>query len=96
MAAPAIFSKPIAPTVARAAILGAALLLCGCAAAEPASLPIAGCQQQAQALGFRVLSVDSAQAEPEGTVVPVLVDWSQNGGAHLDCRPDAGGGVTIG
>jgi hypothetical protein len=81
------------------------LLLSGCSFfsifdSEPESvapaLPTGSCAQQAQALGFKVRGVETTSTGPEGSQTWVLVDWSDNGGAHLICRPGPNGTVTVG
>jgi len=83
------------------AAAAATLLLAGCSIFDvedvaPAAAPVAGCQQQAEALGFRVLAVEPAQPGPYGSVTPVLVQWGDSGGVHLFCRSNPDGSVTLG
>jgi hypothetical protein len=86
------------------ALFGAAMLLGGCsvfdeteAPAPTTAAPITGCQQQAQAMGFQVVRVDPQETDGHGDpVVPVLVNWGQNGGVHLLCRTGPNGTVTLG
>jgi hypothetical protein len=91
--------------MARIGILGMLVLapgLVGCAEdvpPPPQSLlgpTPAACQQEAQRLGFRVLGVEGTPVQqPDGsTDYPILVQWGNDGGVHLQCRT-SGGGVTI-
>jgi len=90
-----------------ASVLGIAFLLSACSVfgtdevaapqAPAVSAPITSCQQQAQALGFQVIRVDPPETDANGiTVTPLLVNWGQNGGVHLTCRPGPNGTVTVG
>jgi hypothetical protein len=95
------FPGGILGTSAIAVLLGAASLLSACSIfedteGEPAAAPITGCEQQAKALGFQVVQVGEEQPTPLGNVVPVLVNWGQNGGVHLLCRRAPDGTVTLG
>jgi hypothetical protein len=89
----------------RIGIVGAlalAPILFGCEQqdAPPPTLspaPVA-CQREAQRLGFTVLGAEGgAEQQPDGSAAyPVLVQWGSFGGAHLRCRIDSAGGVTLG
>ena len=91
--------------MARIGILGMLVLapaLVGCEEdVPPPQSPLgptpAACQQEAQRLGFRVLGVEGTPVQqPDGsTDYPILVQWANDGGVHLQCRTRAGG-VTIG
>jgi hypothetical protein len=85
--------------MARIGILGALALaqaLLGCAQDVPAS-PLgpapSACQQEAQRVGFTVLGTEGpAEQRDDGTSdYPVLVQWGNDGGAHLRCRVGPGG-----
>lgn len=93
--------------MARISILGLlglapALIGCGEDAPPPPSPSSLGptpaaCQQEAQRLGFRVLGVEGTPVQqPDGsTDYPILVQWANDGGVHLQCHMSVGG-VTIG
>ena len=80
--------------------LAPALVGCGEDAPTP-SAPVpstlgptpAACQQEAQRLGFRVLGVEGTpiQQADGSTDYPILVQWGNDGGVHLQCRMSAGG-----
>lgn len=83
-----------------------AALLAGCAQDEqPPAAPqqqvdygpaVNACVQRARALGFNVLGQAPVAQMPDGTVhVPVLVEWSIQGGVNLDCRYSPAGGASI-
>ena len=81
-------------SIARIGILGVCALapaLIGCAQDLPPSGlgPVPpGCQQEARRLGFTVLGTEGApDVLSDGTNdYPVLVQWGNDGGAHLRCR----------
>ena len=87
--------KSVAVLIAAASLLSACSVFDDTAEQAP-TVPITSCEQLAQSVGFSVVQVGTEQSGPEGSVVPLLVTWGNNGGVHLLCRHGPNGTVTLG